>query len=216
MTPFSTTSRQRLAILATACLMSVALPAGSAWAQKVKDKGTTPPATSAMATESEITVDIPSIDAVDSNVDEATLRAIFSGELVDNADALAGLTATSITIPKITLSATTTLDGETNEATVTFSDLVLSDISDGTAASVSLATMSMDAGDNGSGEFGPLSASGFNIGGVLGLYGLVDAGGQTELETIYTDFSFEGGSFESPKSVAPWAPPAPPNSRRAR
>ena len=31
MTPFNTTTRQRLGILATACLLSVALPAGSAW-----------------------------------------------------------------------------------------------------------------------------------------------------------------------------------------
>src|SRR5690606_36916132 len=120
---------------------SVALPAGSAWAQKVKDKGTTPAATATMASASDISVDIPTIDAVGSNVDEATLRAIFSGNLVDNADALAGLTASSIAIPEITLSATTTLEGKTTEATVTFSDLVLSDITDGTAASVSLAAM---------------------------------------------------------------------------
>ena len=42
MTPFSTTTRQRLGILATACLLSVALPAGSAWAQKVKNKDPAP------------------------------------------------------------------------------------------------------------------------------------------------------------------------------
>jgi len=200
MTPLSTTARQRLAVLATACLLSVALPAGSAWAQKVKDKGTTPAATATMASASDISVDIPTIDAVGSNVDEATLRAIFSGNLVDNADALAGLTASSIAIPEITLSATTTLEGKTTEATVTFSDLVLSDITDGIAASVSLAAMTMDAGENGSGQFGPLSAANFNIGGVLGLYGLVNAGGRTELETIYSDFSFEGGSFQSPEA----------------
>lgn len=194
-----TTSRPRLAILATACLLSVALPTGAAMAQKVKDKGTAPVETSVPATESDISIDIPTIDAFDSNVDDETLRAIFSGNVVDNADALAGLTATSITIPEITLLATTTIDGEASEASVTFTDLVLSDITDGTAASVTLAGMSLDAGDNGSGDFGSLTASGLDIGGVLGLYGLVDAGGQTELETIYSDLSFEGGSFESPE-----------------
>ena len=198
MTPFNTTSRQRLGILATACLLSVALPTGSAWAQKSKTKDA-PAAQTGVASASDISVEIPTIDAVDSNVDEATLRAIFSGSVVDNAGALAGLTATSITIPEITLLATTTIEGEVNEATVTFSDLVLSDVADGTAASVSLAGMSLDAGDNGSAEFGALTASSFNIGGVLGLYGLVDAAGQTELETIYTDFSFEGGTFEAPE-----------------
>lgn len=201
MTPFSTTTRQRLGILATACLLSVALPAGSAWAQKVKNKDPAPAAENPIAaTTSEITVDIATIDAVGSNVDEDTLRAIFSGNVVDNADALAGLTADSITIPEITLNATTTIEGETTEATVTFSNLVLTDVTDGTAASVSLAGMSLDAGDEGSGQFGPLSASSFNIGGVLGLYGLVEAGEQTELETIYADLTFEGGSFEAPEA----------------
>ena len=196
MTPFNTTTRQRLGIVATACLMSVALPADLAWAQKVKNKGA--PAAQSTAVASKIDVDIPTIDAVNSNVDEATLRAIFSGNVVENADALAGLTATSITIPEITVSATTTIDGEASEAIVTFSDLVLSDISNGVAASVSLASMSADAGDEGSADFGTLSASSLNIGGVLGMYGLVNTG-QTELETIYTDFTFEGGTFEAPE-----------------
>src|SRR4051794_2144248 len=121
MTPFKTTTRQSLALLATACLLSVALPAGTAMAQKVKDKsGST---ASSTATSSTFTVDIPTIDAVDSNLDEATLRDIFSGNIVDNADALAGLTATSITIPEIILSGSSTIDGETNSATVTFTDL---------------------------------------------------------------------------------------------
>jgi len=195
MTPFRNTSRQSLALLATACLLSVALPAGTAMAQKVKDKsGST---ASSTATSSSFSVDIPTIDAIDSNLEEATLRDIFSGNIVDNADALAGLTATSITIPEIIVTGSTTIEGETNNATVTFSDLVLSDITDGVAASVSLTGMSLDAGEDGSGEFGMLSASGLDIGGVLGMYGLVDAAGQTELRTIYTDFSFEGGSFEA-------------------
>ena len=194
---FSTTTRQSLGILAAACLLSVALPAGTAMAQKVKNKGTTAE-TTAPAAQSEFSVVIPTIDATDSNVDDETLLAIFSGNITDNADALAGLTATSISIPEITLEATTTMDGEVRHSTVTFSDLLLSDVTDGSAASVSLTGMSVDAGDAGSAEFGAISASSFNIGGVLGLYGLVDAGGQTELETIYTDFTFEGGTFESP------------------
>lgn len=197
--PFSTTSRRRLGILATACLLGVALPAGGAFAQKVKNKGVPAEQTTTAAPQSTFSVDIPNIDAVGSNVDTATLRAIFSGNIVDNADALAGLSATSISIPTITLDATTIIDGQTRNSQVTFSDLVLSDVSDGVAASVSMAGMSLDAGDDGNAQFGTLAASDFDIGGVLGLYGLVDAGSQTELETIYTDFSFEGGTLESPE-----------------
>lgn len=195
---FSTSSGRRIGVLATACLLSVALPAGAAWAQKTKTK--TPPAaeTAAPAVSSDFSVDIPQIDAVDSSVDDATLRAIFSGELVENAEALAGLTATSITIPQITLSTTTTIDGDVHTSEVTFSDLVLSDVTDGVAATVALSGMSVDAAEQGSGAFGEIAAANLDIGGVLGLYGLVEGSGQTELETIYSDFSFAGGSFESP------------------
>lgn len=197
MTPITTTTRQRLGILATACLLSVALPTAPALAQKTKTKSAPSVEASVTATSSTISVDIPTIDAVASNVDEATLRAIFSGNVVDNAAALAGLSATSITIPEITLSATTTVEGKTRDTLLTFTDLVLSDIIQGTAATVSLAGMSVDSGDNGGAEFGTLSASNFNIGGVLGMYGLVDAGGQSDFATIYSDFAFAGGTLDS-------------------
>ncbi len=195
MMPFKTLTRKRLGLLATACLLSVALPAGSAWAQKVKNK--TPAAT--QASEPVFNVDIPGIDAVGSNVDTATLRAIFSGKIVDNAAALAGLTATSITIPTITLETSKTVDGVDQQATITFSDLVLKDVTNGNATSVSLGGMEVQAGDDASAEFGMLSANNFDIAGVLGIYGLVDAGGKTAIETIYTDFTFDGGTFTSPE-----------------
>lgn len=195
----STTSR-RLSALVAASLMSVALPSAPAWAQKTKTKPEVQAqATAGVTSTSDVTVEIPTIEAVDSNLDEATLRSIFSGEIVDNADALAGLTATSITIPQIVIDAATTIDGTTSNTQVTFTDLVLSDVAEGIAASVSLAGMSVDGGVEGTGEFGALSAGNFDIGGMLGFYGLVDGGGQTELETVYTDFSFEGGTFTSPE-----------------
>lgn len=185
---------QRLSLVATACLMSVALPASAAWAQKVKNK--TPPAeASAAAVEPSVTVDIPTVESIGSNVDEDTIRAIFSGSVVDNAETLAGLTATSITIPEINLDVTAVIDGETTVTSVTFSDIVLSDVTEGVAATISLAGIALEESDDASAELGALSATDFNIAGVLGLYGLVDAGGQTELETIYKDFGFEGGSF---------------------
>jgi hypothetical protein len=193
----STTSRRRLGALAAACLLSVALPMAPAWAQKTKTKDS--PATEASAPVITESVDIPTIDAVDSNVDEDTLRAIFSGNVTDNADALAGLDATSITIPAINVETTTTVEGKTTNATVTFSDLVLNNVADGVAASVTLSGMSIDSAEDGSGAFGAVSATNFNIAGVLGMYGLVEAGGGTELKTIYTDFNFEGGTITSPE-----------------
>jgi hypothetical protein len=199
-----TDKTKRLAALAAICLVTTTLSAAPVWAQKIKNKSPAPAETTAPASDdeaasaSEFTVDIPTIEAADSNVDEDTLRDIFSGNVVDNADALAGLTATSITIPEITVSGSSTIEDETTEYSVTFSDIVLSDVVDGTAATVTVGGSSTQSNDA-SIELGALSASSFNIGGVLGLYGLVNAGEQTELETIYTDFSFEGGSVTSPE-----------------
>lgn len=193
----STTLGRRLGLIATAGLLSVALPASAAWAQKIKDKGTgTAPAA---ASEPSVAVEIPTIEAVQSSLDDETLRAIFSGNLANNADALAGLDASSITIPEITIAIDATIEGESRSSSVTFSDLVLTDVTDGIAASVTLAGVAMDAGEDGGGEFGTVSAANFNIAGVLGLYGLVAPGTSTELQTIYSDFSFEGGSFEAPE-----------------
>lgn len=194
----STTSRRHLGALAAACLLSVALPAAPAWAQKTKTKAE-PAAEASAPAVTEFAVEIPTIDAVGSDVDEETLRAIFSGDLTDNADALAGLDATSITIPTISQVVTTTIDGETTNATITYSDLVLTGVADGVATSVALSGMSLDSAEDGSASFGKLSAANFSIGGILGIYGLIDAGSGTELETIYTDFSFEGGTITSPE-----------------
>ena len=200
----STLNNRRLAALASACLLSVALPALPAWAQKTKTKDAAPAQTStsepdsAAASEPEFTIDIPTIDAAGSSLDEQTLRDIFSGNVVDHAETLASLTASSITIPQINVTGSSTIDDEKTEINVTFSDIVLSDVTDGTAASVTLGGVTTDS-EEVNATFGAISASNFDIGGVLALYGLVDGGGQTELETIYTDFAFEGGTVTSPE-----------------
>ncbi|MET3924998.1 hypothetical protein [Devosia sp. 2618] len=197
--PLSPSTRQRLGIFATACMISVALPSGPAWAQKIKDKGTSQveQTAPAAAPETSINVEIPEIDAIDSNVDDDTLRAIFSGNVVDNADALAGLTATSITIPEITVEASSTVNGKTSGALITLSDIVLDSVDNGLATSISVGEISVNGGDEGTATFGLLEASNFDINAILGIYGLVDAPASTELKTIYTDLSFEGGSLES-------------------
>jgi hypothetical protein len=193
---FNVASR-RLGALAAACMISVALPAIPAFAQKLqKDKsGGAPAAEQTGQMSSSFSVDVPAIDSVGSNVDEATLRAIIGGEIVDNAEALAGLTADSISIPTITLTATTTDDDDAVEIVATINDVLLENVVDGVAASVSAGSFDIDMGEDGDASFGGMSASDFSIAGMLGMYGLVDGGGQTELETIYTDFEFVGGTI---------------------
>jgi hypothetical protein len=179
---FDTQSRPKLAAIAAACLLTVALPSSAVLAkEKVKTPET---ATTAPPAPPEVSVTIPSVDAVASNVDDATLRAIFSGDIVGNADALASLTADSITIPTITLNFSTTVEGKRQTGAVNFKDIVLDDVTDGAAATVTMGGMELTTDEDVSGSFGKVSATDLDIGNLLGIYGLVDAGDQTELSTI--------------------------------
>lgn len=192
-------TRRSLAGVAAACLVSVSLPVVPAMAEKVKSK----PA--AQAEQAEFAISIPTVAAVDSSVDAETIKAILSGALVENADALAGLNATSITVPEIVLTVTTTVDGAKEEGVLTFTNLVLKDVVDGVAATASLESSSFDV-EEGHAEMGGTSATHFNIGGMLGIYGLVDAGGSTEMETLYADFLMEGGSFAADEMSCDFGP----------
>lgn len=183
-------SRRRIGAVATACLLSVALPATPVWAQKVKTK-TKPPAT----VETSVSVEIPTIEARNSSIDEATLAEILRGDIAGHAEALAELDATSIGVPEIVVSVTSSQDGKRYDTTLTFTDLLFEDVIDGVAAGVSLGGIDMLT-DEGTFDFGAMSATSFDIGGMLGVYGLVDRG-STEIETIYRDLVAEGGTLEA-------------------
>ncbi|WIJ26750.1 hypothetical protein [Devosia sp. RR2S18] len=184
-------SRPGLAALAAAVLLSVALPAGTAFAQKVKNKTTTE---TTAPSANEISVDIPTIETVDSSLDEGTLREIFSGEILSNAVDLAALDATSITIPEITVTVDTVVDDEPVSFTTTYTDIVLTDVVDGVAGSVAVAGASADSGDMGSFGMGSLTGSDFNIAALLAFYGAVESG-SSEMQTIYSELSFDGATF---------------------
>lgn len=199
---FNVITKRGLAGIAAACLVSVALPAAPAMAQKVKSK---PAEQTAPAEPAEFSVSIPTVEAVDSSIDADTIKAILSGAVVENADALAGLNATSITVPEIILTVTSTVDGVAEEGVLTFNNLVLEDVVDGVAASARLESSAFTA-DEGHAEMGSTSATNFNIGGILGIYGLIDAGGSTEMATLYADFLMEGGTFEAEQVSCEFGP----------
>ncbi|HUH76383.1 MAG TPA: hypothetical protein VLZ53_03365, partial [Devosia sp.] len=184
--------RHRLGAIAAAGMLTIALPAVPAFAQKTKTK---PSAVESTIPEREVTIDIPNLDAVRSNVDVATLRQIFSGNLVDHADALASLNADSIAIPSITITTLTTANGQERTATITLSDLELNDVKSGIASSASVSGMSVIAHDDATADLGSLSASQLNLGGMLGFYGLVPSNASRTFETIYADFNFAGGTI---------------------
>lgn len=145
------------------------------------------------------TIAIPTITAVDSTMDETALRDVFTGGFMKHVDELAGLSATSITIPEITLKVTVTTPDGPVVTSVSYKDIVLSGVKDGVAASASVGSAESSSAE-GSFIFGKMAASTFNLAGILGLYGLVEGGGDQSMQTLYKDFSFDGGSFSGPKA----------------
>ena len=179
----------RLTAVATACLISVAMPATAIMA-KEKAK----PAAAQL--DVDYSISIPSIDAVDSSVSNEDLADILSGNVAGHAEHLAALDATSISVPEIVVSVSSQTGDEPKEATITFAGVMLGDVVDGKAGTVSIESIGMVA-DEATFDFGAMSAANLDIGGILGVYGLVDTGGQTELEVIYTDLVAEGGTLVS-------------------
>lgn len=185
-------ARGRFSALATACLVSVALPAVPILA---KEK-TKPTVSTETGSDVDYSVSIPVIDTVGSTLAADELQDILHGNIAAHAEGLAELDATRITVPDITVSVTSASGDDSKEATFTITDLVLEGVEDGQAASISVAAMGLVA-DDVTFDFGTMSAANFDIGGILGLYGLVDHSSQTELEVIYTDLVGEGGSMEA-------------------
>lgn len=203
--------RVSLQALAVAAMMSVALPAAALAQEAPRTRESAPrvesPAAAAAATEAageaNFSIDIPTVDTVDSNMDEATIRAILTGGLADHATELAGLNAKSISIPEITLSySMPPMEGKAEAGKVVYSDVVLTDVVNGVAASVAVGGASVDAGPEGSFTFGKMSTGMFDIGGMLAFYGMVPgASADQPLKTIYKDFKFEGGKFTAPEAT---------------
>lgn len=186
--------RRLLPAIAASCLLSVSLLASPAMAQKTKDKDTGAAAETS-APEMSVVVDIPSIDAVDSSMTEEAIEDILKGNVAGNAEELAVLDAQTISVPEIRLTVTTASDGETQTSEIVFAGLSIEGVVDGTAAKVGLDSVTMTADDVTVG-YGAMSAETVNIGGLLGIYGLV-ATGQTELETVYTNLVAAGGTIEA-------------------
>jgi len=78
-----------------------------------------------------------------------------------------------------------------------YKDLVLDNVKGGIAASVSFGSIGMTGDAKSTGHFGKMSMNNLDIGRTLSFYGLVPAGTDTEMKTLYSNFTFEGGTFGS-------------------
>lgn len=138
---------------------------------------------------------VPSIEIVDGNLDEATVRAIFTGSEAAIAR-LADLDAVSLVIPEITL--VTSMGVPDADSTTTYRNVRLEDVVDGVAARVVVESTESRGAYGFTMNFGEMSAARFDIAGLLGFYGFAPQSASTEMKEVYGDFYFAGGYLGSP------------------
>jgi hypothetical protein len=143
---------------------------------------------------------VPTVEATDTNLTEAQIRRLFTGDFANNAAALADLDAGRISIPEISISYDVPkTEGEgTEKATVVYRDFEISDIVDGVARSAVIGSAEIEGGAGVKMTFGRMSTGTFDIGGILAFYGMGSPGAGEEFRTMYADFAFDGGTMSGP------------------
>lgn len=153
-------------------------------------------ATPAPAAQASFSVTVPTIQATGANVDEATLKAIFTGDIAGNADALAHLKAESIKVPEITVSYEMP-GAKPTSGQITYHDIDIENVVDGVAATMSVGGLNTKDSEV-SISIGKMTANAFDVGAILGMYGLVPSESDTALHTVYKDLSIAGGKLSTP------------------
>jgi hypothetical protein len=156
---------------------------------------------------------IPTVEVVDGNLTEAEIRDLFQLETVDDLTRWAKITAKSVNIPEITVTYTLptgATETSTIDETVTYRGITLADVVDGVAANTTIAGADVVANAEGADggvinmTFGEMTSAAFDIGGMLGLYGIGGAAATDgTMKQIYADFTFAGGSFTATGSGKP-------------
>lgn len=144
---------------------------------------------------------VPKVEATNTNLTEAQIRRLFSGDFSTSASSLAELDAGSIVIPELTVTYDIPkTDGSegTEKATITYRDMAMTDVVDGVARSAVVGTAEIDGGAGIKMTFGKMSTGTLDIGAILAFYGLGTAGAGDAFKTMYADFAFEGGQMTGP------------------
>lgn len=139
---------------------------------------------------------VPTIEAVDANVDEAAIRMLFTEDFAKSADMLAGLDAASIRIPELILEYDVPDEtGGMTRAQFVYSDFELTSVEDGIAAKTVIGGMTM-TGETQEATFalGKMSMDNLDMGAMLGFYGLT-SDRPSEIRTVYENYVLEGGSI---------------------
>ena len=151
---------------------------------------------------------IPSVEVTDGNLTEAEIRDLFRIDSVDDLSKWAGITAKSLKIPEISMKyavPSATPGGASVDETITYRDIELNDVVDGVAASTRVGGADVSADPTMTMTFGSMSSGRFDIGALLGFYGIGGKGvtPSTDMKEVYADFSFDGGTFKVGTGDAP-------------
>ena len=139
---------------------------------------------------------MPSVVAVDSSMSEDQIKDVFTSNFLTHADQLATLNATSITIPEITLIFTVEGTGG-GTSTVTYRDIVLTNVKDGLAETLSIGSgESVSQGETTT--YKALSANAFDLKRLLEFTGIVKGDPSAPLKPIYTSFTGDGSTQGGP------------------
>ncbi|MEO6394410.1 MAG: hypothetical protein ABIO40_00685 [Devosia sp.] len=139
---------------------------------------------------------IPTVRAINSSMDEAALREALSGKILEHADELATLNATSITIPQLTLTYTTPGYGGPNTETLSYSDIVFDQVSNGVATIVTMGGGKMSSLAM-SQEIGSFTMKDFDIGSLLAVFTPVASRPGAEMRTLYSSSETTGQKLSS-------------------
>lgn len=191
--------------LKTLLLAGTAALAFGVSATYAQDSSTAPSSESATITSSSMkySLEVSNIDAVDSNVDAETIRSVISGKLVENANALAGLTAKSIFIPEIKFIYTVEVDGNVSNNEFIFKNIALTNVKDGVAQTASMEATTGNLSPSKAVDmdvpfklaFGQTTITQFNLGALLNAYGLIEPK-SNEMVRVYQDYIVAGGTMD--------------------
>jgi hypothetical protein len=135
---------------------------------------------------------IPSVVAIDSSMSEDQIKDVFTSNFLSQADGLARLTASSITIPEITLSINM---GEAGSGSVTYRDIVLTNVRDGLAEKLSVGSgETISQGETT--RYETITADGFDLKRLLEFSGIVKGDANAAMKPVFGSAA-SGGSTQT-------------------
>ncbi len=191
----------RLVPFALAACLALSLPATAEDAAPSTGHG------SPAAAPAKVEVSIPVVQAVNSSIDEATLRSIFMGDIAGHAAELAALKASSIRVPELRITyATPAIKGVAQTGTLVMRDVRLQKVAKGVAQAIIIGSYESTSSNGGTAKLGKVSAEDFDIGGLLAFVGLVKGDPASPRKALYRDFRASGGTVVSDKASCTLGP----------